>query len=188
MRQLLTACLVCLALGCGGGTQLKTQAGPPLTADEQKVFDDGVDFVATLEGLEGRWREDWDRDLAVRVGGADLIALVTVRTLRTDTDPQQRVTYRLQLQLDRELVGNAPSREIELTVHAEEPGFRSVDENLGRLVDTQFMAYLRRGPDGMRWHLSPAADQVVVETESKITQLQRAPKDESRERVIVHTN
>src|SRR5688500_14437220 len=92
-----------LVLACGGSSAAPKTA-PPLTEEQSKSFEDGIDFVASLEGIEGKWRDEWDKELQVRVGSADLIALVTVRTLRTDTDPEQKVTHRLHARVDRELV------------------------------------------------------------------------------------
>lgn len=186
MRQIaFLASVLCIA-ACAKSVQTPV-ATQPLTVAQAQAFDDGVDFVASLEGLEGRWRDDWDRDLQTRVGDAESIALVTVRTLRTDTDPQQQVTYRLVAQVDRELVGKL-GRELELAVRADELGFTSVQENIARITDRQYVAYVITGPNGPSWHLSPASSEVVTETESKITQLDRGVKQNPGERVIVRTN
>ncbi len=159
-----------------------------LTPEQAQAFDDGVDFVASVQGLEGRWREDWDRDLQTRVGAASLVALVTVRSLQTDTDPEQRVTHRLVVQVDRALVGKREGKELELAVREQQLGFTSVHENMGRLTDRQYVAYVKAGPDGTSWHLSLASDEVVSETEAVISQLGRGVKQNSGERVIVRTN
>jgi hypothetical protein len=186
MRKLPLAGSLLLLLACGASNPTP-KTSPPLTEEQAQSFENGVDFVASLEGIEGRWRDDWDKELQVRVGSSDLIALVTVRTLRTDTDPEQRVTHRLHARVDRELVGSA-NEEIELAVHAEAPGFNSVHQNLARLSDKQFVAYVRRGPDALHWHLSPASEQVVTETESKITELSRGANKADGQRVVVHNN
>jgi len=187
MRHAIAASLLLLSVACGGAQTRAVIA--PLTPEQAKAFDHGIDFVTTLEGLEGRWRDDWDRDLQVRVASADLIATVTVRTLRTDTDPTQHVTYRLVAHVDREMVGGQRDKEIELAVHETQPGYLSVRENMSRIADKQYVAYVKHGAEGEHeWHLSPASDQVLSETESKITQLLRAPKKDTGERVIVHTN
>jgi hypothetical protein len=186
MRKLFAVCSLLLSLSCAGKTP-EAQNRPPLTADQAQSFEDGVDFVATLEGIEGRWRDDWDKELDVRVGSADLIALVTIRTLRTDTDPEQRITHRLLAQVERELVGDADG-EIELAVHADARGFTSVHENLGRLSDQQFVAYVRRGPEKLHWHLSPASEPVVSETESRISARRASSGGEGAQRVTVHQN
>jgi hypothetical protein len=192
MRQIvLLSSVLCLA-ACAKSTPAPAAPVAPLTAEQVKAFDDGIDFVATLHGLEGKWRDDWDRDLQTRVGAANLVALVTVRTLRTDTDPEQQVTYRLVAQVDRELVGKQNTRrdgeELELAVSADELGFSSVHENIGRITDHQYVAYVKAGPDGASWHLSPASAEVVSETESVISQLDRGMKQKSDEQVIVRTN
>jgi hypothetical protein len=187
MRHALAASLLLLTVACGGAQTTAVVA--PLTPEQLKAFDHGIDFVTTLEGLEGRWRDDWDRDLQVRVSSADLIAAVTVRTLRTDTDPTQRVTYRLVAHVDRELVGGQRDKDIELAVHDDQSGYLSVRENMSRIADKQYVAYVKRGSRGEDdWHLSPASDQVLTETESKITQLMRAPQNATGERVVVDTN
>lgn len=176
-------------LACGGSKPRTEVAGPPLSIEQQKVFDDGVDFVAILEGLEGRWLDDWTKDLSTRVQDADLIALVTVRTLRTDTDPQQRVTYRLNAEVTKILVGDHPKgKELELAVDPDDAGFPTVHQNLGRIVDQSFIAYVKRAPERPRWHLSPASDAIVLQTQAQITALARAPDKAPGERVIVHTN
>lgn len=186
MRKLLAVCSLLLSLSCAGKAP-EAQTRPPLTEDQTKSFEDGVDFVASLEGIEGRWRDDWDKDLDVRVGSADLIALVTIRTLRTDTDPEQRVTHRLLARVERELVGDAEA-EIELAVHSDARGFTSVHENLGRLSDQPFIAYVKRGPDKLHWHLSPASEPVVTETESRISARRSGAGGEGAQRVTVHQN
>jgi hypothetical protein len=87
------------------------------------------------------------------------------------------------------MVGEKSGKEIELAVNETQPGYLSVRENMSRIADKQYVAYVKQSPDGDNaWHLSPASEQVLRETESKITQLMRAPKKDTGERVIVHTN
>lgn len=175
-----------LLVGACGGVQSRSQL-PPLTTEQALAFDNGVDYIASLEGLEGRWRDDWERDLTLRVGAADRVALVTVRTLRTDTDPQQRITYRLHTAVDEDLVGSG-GKEIELTVPADAPGFASIHDNPGRIPDRQYVVYLRAAREGDRFHLSAASQPVLLETRRKIADLGRDPNKTAGERVIVHTN
>jgi hypothetical protein len=185
LRGIVLALGLLVAGACGGAQ--KRAALPPLTEEQAHAFDNGIDFIASLEGLEGRWKDDWEHDLTLRVSASDRVALVTVGTLRTDSDPQQRVTYRLHAEVDKDLVGGGDD-EIELTVLADQVGFASVHDNQTRLTDKQYVVYLREGPEGSRWHLSAASDAVVLETERKITDLARAPKKSDGARVIVHTN
>jgi hypothetical protein len=50
------------------------------------------------------------------------------------------------------------------------------------------VAYVKATPAGASWHLSPASSEIVSETESKITQLDRGMKQNPGEQVIVRTN
>ncbi|MDB4975662.1 MAG: hypothetical protein JWN48_4003 [Myxococcaceae bacterium] len=197
MRQVIAPRAVSIAtalalgsLGCASHKAAPT-AVTPLSPAEAKAFDRGVDFVATLEGLDGRWRSDWDQDLQVRIGSAQLIAAVTISTTRTDSDPSQRVTYRLVAHVERELVGRDEDKEIELPSTPDDPGYTTVQDNLQRISDdkgVQYLVYLKDGADGPAWHLSPASPAVLTETESQITLLHRDPKQNSGEQVIVHNN
>ncbi len=179
--------------GCGA-SQAKDVATTPLTADEARVYEHGVDFIATLGGLEGRWRDDWDKDLDIRIGSADAIAIVTVKTVRTDTDPEQRVTHRLFATVDRKILGELPGKEIELAVREGAPGFMSVNDNLARLQSQPFVAYLKwyeedGGRTAAHWHLSPASSEIVAETEHDAA-LRRGGQGDGKTpgRVVVHNN
>ena len=183
--------LALLALGaCGGKSSARLQYGQ-ITPQQERVFEHGVDFVAALEGLEGRWRDDWDRDLQERVSGADFIGMVRVKTLLTETDPEQRVTHRLVGTIERTLVGDA-DKELELRVREGQPGFPTVHDNLQRIQDRSFVAFVKwyrddAGARAAHFHLSPASEVIVSETESMVARKKKAPS-ESGERVIVHTN
>jgi len=176
------------ALGCAGSSSKSKTTVTPLTDEQRKAFDRGVDFIASLEGLEGRWRGDWDHDLHVRIGSADLVSAVTVTTTRTDSDPTQRVTYRLVAHVDRDLVGKHKEVEVELPSTPEDLGYTSVQENIARVPQKQFVLYLKHAADGPVWHLSPASPEVVTQTESQITVMNRGANAQAGERVIVHNN
>jgi hypothetical protein len=166
----LTSALLVGAMGCASGPGHVSDA--PLSSEEERLFEHGVDFVGRVAGLEGRWRMDYDHDLEQRVASADLIAIVNVRKSRTDRDPEQHVIHRLYGDVERTLRGVAPSAEIELLVRQGEPGFRSIDDNLTRLQDARLVVYVKwyeteRGVAG-HFHLSPASDDVVQETEARL--------------------
>lgn len=185
---LFAALTLCLS-ACASAPQ--TVPNTPLTPDESRVYEHGVDFIATLEGLEGRWRDEWNRDLDVRVGSSDAIAVVTVRTLRTDIDPEQRVTHRIFATVDRVIAGDTRGKEIEMSVRQGVPGFPSVNDNLARVEGGQFVAYLKwfraeGGNVAAHWHLSPASAQVLAETEGAVARTNEG--GESGERTIVHNN
>jgi hypothetical protein len=183
------AAVLLLVGACGAKPPPKVQY-TQVTPEQERVFEHGVDFVAALEGLEGRWRDDWDRDLQERVAGADFIGTVHVKTLLTETDPEQRVTYRLMGTVERTLIGDA-NKEIELRVREGQLGFPTVHDNLQRLQDRSFVAYVKWyrddvGERAAHFHLSPASEAIVSQTESTVA-IKRA-QSASGGRVIVHTN
>jgi hypothetical protein len=158
----------CLLVSCAGGPAAVSDA--PLSAEDERLFEHGVDFVGRVP--EGRWRDDFDRDLAHRVAASDLIAIVNVRKSRTDRDPEQHVIHRIYGDVERTLRGVAPGPEIELLARQGEAGFRSIDDNLTRLQDARLVVYVKwyeteQGVAG-HFHLSPASDDVVQETEARV--------------------
>jgi hypothetical protein len=164
--------LVALALSACASSHREV-SDAPLSAEEERLFEHGVDFVGRLGGLEGRWKEDYDRDLAHRVAASDLIAIVYVRKSRTDRDPEERVIHRLYGDVERTLHGVAPGPELELLARQGDPGFRSIDDNLLRLQDARLVVYVKwyeteTGTAG-HFHLSPASDDVVQETEARVS-------------------
>lgn len=179
--------------GCSKGTTGPSTTAAQLSAEHAQLFEQGVDFIAKLDGLDGRWREDWERDLQRRVEAADLVAEVVVRTLRTDTDPEQRVTHRIVVHVDRVIRGQEPSSELELAVREGALGFASVDQAVRRLPEQRFVAFVKwaRGEEAFEpvpyFHLSPASEQVLAETEGWVTRLQEQAGAPSA-RVIVHTH
>jgi hypothetical protein len=186
----LLAAVLAAGAGCKGSSQ-KTTTPTQLTTEDAALFEQGVDFIAKLEGLEGRWREDWERDLQGRVQRADLVAVVTVRTLRTDTDPERRVTHRVVAHVDRVIRGQAPTSELELAVREGAAGFASVDQAVGRLPQQTLVAYVKwvmgeLGEPVAHFHLSPASEEVVAATEGWVARIKE--HGAAGERVIVHTH
>ncbi len=175
---------------CASTSKAKISAAP-LTADEARAYEDGVDFIATLAGLEGRWRDDWDKDLSVRMASSDAVAIVTVKTVRTDSDPEHRVTHRLLATVDRVIFGDTRGKEMEFTVREGVPGFMSVNDGLSRIQGKSFVAYVKwyqaeGGRVAAHWHLSPASTEIVAETERAAAP--RTGQGSSGDRVIVHNN
>ena len=183
--------LVLLALGCAPTLPPEPVATAPLTAAEALLYENGVDNVTDPDVLEGRWREDWSRELDDRVTGADVVALVTVKTLRTDTDPGRHVTYRLLIQTDRQIVGEIPD-ELSLSVAEADGGFNSVDGNERRILDQSFVLFakyeLAPGNNKVttRWHLAPAAEGVVARVEYLAERRRGVERERPTRRVVVH--
>jgi hypothetical protein len=177
--------------GCGGAAK-KTPI-TPTTPEQLRVFEHGVDFVAALEGIEGRWRDDWDRELQERVGAADFIGTVHVETLLTETDPEQTVTHRLVARVTRNILGDA-GKTLELRVREGEPGFPTIHDNVSRIQARDFLAYVKwfnddAGDRAAHFHLSPASEPVVGETERVIGMRKGgASEDADGGRTIVYTH
>lgn len=180
-----------LVAACGGGAQTPAVSGAPLTAEEERLFDNGVDFVADPEALEGQWRRDWSAELDQRVRRSDVIAYVHVQTVRTDTDLDRRVTYRLFVEERRTLVGRFPSGELVLRARAGDPGYGTVEGSEGRLLNQDFVLFLKwELPEGAtelvpRWHLSPSTDPVKLRVEY-LVERRRDVQVRERGTVIVH--
>ncbi len=177
------------ACGASMSDSLKLTA---LTPEEEAVFEHGVDFVATPEGLEGKWREDWERDLDVRARAADVVAIVDIHTIKTDVDPEQRTTHRLVGKIERLMGGEAQADEVEMSVREGVPGYLSVRNNLARLQGAKMVAYLRwfrtdLGTIAPHWHLSPAEPGVIEATQGALSRY-RDVRGEDGKRVIVHTH
>lgn len=169
---------VVIALGsalaaCGGGAA--TGAMRPtskLTEQDSAWFEDAVDFVADPSALTGRWAEDWDRDLRGRIARGDLVAIITVSTLQTQIDPEQRTTFRLTTQVQKTLKGKAPA-DLTLAVADDAPGYGTIEPARARLLSERFVVFAKwvKRPDGKvgaRFHLSIASPEVVSRVRSEL--------------------
>jgi hypothetical protein len=180
--------------GCGGPAETVAVVTGPFTPDHELVFEDGIDLVRDPRVLEGSWLEDWENELDRRVGLSDIVALVTIRTLRTYVDLDRNRTYGLVGEVDRVLFGENVGQELALVVREGHGGFGTIENNERRILDEQYIAFVKwaEEPDGSvraRWHLSPATDQVAVRVRSLLSR--RRPDTEgdgTHRRVIVHRN
>jgi hypothetical protein len=163
-----------LLAGCGGPSNT-TPARPtsPFTETDLRLFDDGVDLVSDPDGLGGKWADDWNVDMRDRVSRSDLIALVTVNTLLSDTDPEGHVAHRLVVQVGTTMKGKPPADEINLSSLDSAIGFPTVDSNKGRLLHMRLLALLKwyEQPDGSvdsHFHLVADADTIVSRVQAHI--------------------
>ena len=174
--------------GCGGGIQSVRVSGE-FTAEHAELFEDGFDFVKAPASLEGKWLQGWKEEIEKRVAYSDLVAVVTVNTLRTDVNPERQISYRVVAEIERRIYGDFPYAEIELTVDENAVGYASVNENQELYLNRAFVAYIRwyekeDGEIAAHWHLSPASDGVVGATESLIAE--RTENKRVRRKVVVH--
>ena len=152
------------------------------TEENARVFEDGVDFIEIPDTLEGRWEEEWAAEFQQRVGQADFIGPVKVNVLRTDVDLDRRRTYRLVCEIESTWLGEAPGGEITLISREGAGGFASVDGNERRLLNAQFILYVKwyATPEGdvlPHWHLSPNSDGVRRRTRFLIQRREDAPEE-----------
>ena len=161
-----------LAASCGP-TINPAIVSSPFTAGLETLFDDGVDFFAEPAALEGSWRDSAIRDTQGRADAADVIAVIEINTVHTDSDPAQRTSFRLVARVERTLFGGTPSDELRLSCREGAPGYPMVAENQDRLLNHRFVAYVKwydaeGGQVEAHWHLSPASDGVIVEVERAV--------------------
>ncbi len=189
---LLALGLASLLVACGASQPAEVTTTPFLEAHED-MFENGLDMVRDPDALDGSWLGAWQEELDERVTNADVVALVTIRTLRTDVDLDRRETYRLITAVDRELLGEVDD-EITLTVAQDERGYGTIENNERRLLDQQFIAFIKwqrteSGELRARWHLSPATEPVALETRRLLASRRNVdPNGGARRTVIVHRN
>jgi hypothetical protein len=145
----LTVMLLSAATACGGG---KPGAGSTVALSEREhaLFDDGVDLIENPEGLSGRWKEDWDRDLDERIAGSDFVATGSVTTLRTEVDPERQTSYHMVFDVDEALLGEPSSKELLLISRDGDTGYGSVVQHRDHVLRRAVLAFVKygAGPDG----------------------------------------
>ena len=106
-------CLACAALaatGCGG-SQAKAVTPDEFTAEHAVLFDDGIDLIEDPEGLQGRWKSDYELELEHRAEAADVVVSGVVTTVRVEQDPEMRSTFHLLFRRDQVLKGETEEAE-----------------------------------------------------------------------------
>jgi hypothetical protein len=166
--------LLCAVLiGCGKPSAVPARPTSPFTEADTKLFDDGVDLVSDPEGLAGKWADDWNLDMRERVRRSDLIAVVTVETLRSDIDPEGRTTHRLLVEVGRVMKGKQPGDELDLASADAATGYATIDTNKGRLLHMELLALIKwvAEPDGTvssHFHLASASENVLSRVHAHI--------------------
>ncbi|HEX6239362.1 MAG TPA: hypothetical protein VFZ61_00655, partial [Polyangiales bacterium] len=102
--------------------------------------------------------------------------------------------HTLNASIERSLFGEA--KDLQLRVSEGQPGFPTVHDNLQRVESRDFVVYVKWYLDGdgdrsAHFHLSPASDVIVAETERSVALRGSAPggdKPVAQERVVVHNN
>jgi len=182
-----------LCASCASSPQYTLQNARPsseFTPSDASLFSDGLDMTGDTVALGGRWAEDYAQTLSQRVDRADLIALATVTTLRTDVTPEQRRTHWLVVKLDKRFKGQF-SNELPLAVTEGAPGYESVDRSRDELLHQQFVLFTKwqqesqesnDGPVRARWHLSRATPELIKSVRGQLGLLPA-----STHKIIEHT-
>jgi hypothetical protein len=188
LRTFLMAVAV-LASACAGTSATAGGFRPTseLTADDALVFEDGVDFVADPDALDGQWRDNWNAELRHRMDRSDVVAVVEVSTLRTDEDPSGHTTLRVIVAVNNVFKGSAEG-DIELLAHAGSVGYSSVERGGKRMLEQSFVAFVKwyatdTGMVAAHWHLSPASPSILAAIQSITAPAQ---KSTHQIRVIEH--
>ena len=155
------------------------------------LFDDGVDLIGDPDVLEGRWREDWSRELDERVSAADVVSVVRVVTLRTDTDLERRTTFRLLVEEVDDIIGELPD-ETALASRQGDGGYVTIEGNERRILDKEFVLFLEweQAEPGARvrgrWHLSPNTEAVTKRVEYLAERRRGIEREQPNRRIHVH--
>ena len=155
---------------------------------DKLLFEDGVDMLGEPDGLSGRWAEDWSSELHDRVERSDLIAVLTINTLRTEVSPEQRQTHWFVADVGDVLKGQY-SGELGLAAPEDSIGFESVEREQQNMLHKPMVLFAKwvadeAGVVRAHWHLAPASKSIVNAV--RLT-LAGAPPSQTTE-IIEHTN
>jgi hypothetical protein len=153
-----------LASSCGGSRGGPGAVQSPFLPEDEALFDGGVEFVDDPEKLTGRWRADWESELAARVARADVVLVGEVVATRHGADGEGSAFHDLKIEVDDVLVGSI-DESIELRSLARDPGHRTLARAGDRLLGGKYVAFLKWAEeDGKvrgRFHLAHASGFVL---------------------------
>lgn len=177
-------CLAPFASACGSQAAGAAEAAE-FTPRHAALFDDGADLIENPEGLQGRWRSDWEADLDERLAEADWVATGKVATIHVEVDPENRATYHLVFKIDRTLKGEPPGGELSLGSREGAAGYASLQQHRSHLLNRGFVAFVRYVNDaGTRvphFHLMPPSGAIL-----RAVERHDAKRDPHRVKIIEH--
>jgi hypothetical protein len=178
-----------MLMGCaGGGASGVMHPSSPFLETDGPLFEDGVDLVGDPQSLSGKWADDYATELRERVNRSDLIALLSVNTLRSDVSPSQHTTHWLVAQVGDVFKGKYEG-ELSLPSADDAIGFDSVDRERGNILRKPLVVFAKWAKDAdtgvirPRWHLAAGTRDVV---DAVRLQISGAPPPSQTE-VIEHT-
>jgi hypothetical protein len=154
---------------------------------DKLLFEDGVDMIGEPDGLSGRWAEDWSTELRDRVQRSDLIAILTVNTLRTEVSPDQRSTHWLVAEVGDVLKGQYDG-ELGLATMETSIGFSTVERERADMLHKPMVVFAKWVADDAgvvraHWHLAPATKNIV-----SAVRLSLAGAQPTKTSIIEHTD
>lgn len=171
-----------LLVGCAttSATHHPPVPSSPFTQADDALFEDGVDMVGYPAGLGGRWADEWARELQDRVRRSDLVALLTVDTLRTDVSPENRSTQWLVADVGELLKGDY-SGELGLASAEGDRGYASVERERAGLLHKRLIVFAKwvndeAGAVRPRWHLARASDDIIEGVRAQLARDREPPK------------
>ncbi|MEM1415098.1 MAG: hypothetical protein AAGH15_09370 [Myxococcota bacterium] len=192
-RRPLVFAALCVAACAASTPEARPVSAEPMTAQDRRIFEEGIDFIIDPEALEGRWATEWREELEARVARADVVSLVRVNTLTSQTDLQQRVTFHLRLAEERALFGALPA-DVALSSREGSLGYPTLVGNERRILQNRFLVFLKwEQPEGAtavvpRWHLSPASEGVIRRVQRLLAIRRGDETPRGSTRVIVREN
>ena len=129
------------------------------------LFDDGVDLIEDPDALQGRWKDEWERELDDRIAQSDFVSTGAVKTIRVEVNPEGRESYHLTFEVDRNLKGNAPRGQISLSSRGGASGYASLDQYRERMLNRELVAFVRyakeqSGAVVTHFHLAPPSEAI----------------------------
>lgn len=168
--RLVTSLAFAIAAGLQGCASASGVSGlhkpsSPLMEADKLLFENGIDMIGEPDGLSGRWAEDWSNDLRDRVERSDLIAVLTVNTLRTEVSPDQRSTHWLVSEVGDVLKGQYDG-ELGLAANEDAIGFDTVERERSNILHKPMVVFAKWVADDVgvvraHWHLAPATKNIV---------------------------
>ena len=161
-----------LSVGCGASAST-SKVPSPFTEEDAEIFDNAVDFIESPDMLRGDWGNDLLYRLQRRVDRSDLIAVIRVPVLNTNTNLDRERAYHLDVAVEKRLRGNPPDH-LALRVGEEERGFGSIRSAEERILSERFLVFLKWTWDPVeeqrtaRWHLSLASEAMQTTVSSML--------------------
>jgi hypothetical protein len=154
----------------GCGSEFKT--GMDWRPDEARFFDDGVDMIADISKLSGKWAYTQEDDLTGRVQLADLVAEIEIVSIQTISDVEQVETKRIKVQILEQIYGVAPDDSFALSSRSDAPG-NVLIKRYEKHLTGRFLLFVRwfEGQGGVvehHFHMSPDSEEIKAAVREQV--------------------